>query len=169
MSKPGTRSIAASVVVLTSAAIAVLASAGGAQGPGERTFTVTEKDEHVALVDLPPRSPDRRNPRISPGDLDVFTTKLFDASGRRVGRTDAHCIAVRAGRSFDRARFHCNGTATFRDGTIAVSVAFGDGQAEEDVRLAITGGTGAYEGARGSVSSRHISGGRIENTFHLLS
>jgi Allene oxide cyclase len=168
MSKTGIKTTAAVVALLASAATALLVSAGGAQEPGERTFKVIEKVGSVALIDLPPKAHNRRNPRISPGDLDVFTTKLFDESGRRVGRTDAHCIAVRAGRSFDQARFHCNGTATFRDGTIAVSVAFGDGQTEEDAPLAISGGTGAYEGARGSVSSRNISGGRLENTFHLL-
>ena len=164
MSKTGIKTTAAYVALLASAVTAMLVSDGGAQALGERTFTVIEKEGSVALIDLPPRA----NPRISPGDLDVITSKLFDASGRRVGRTDAYCIAVRAGRSFGRARFHCNGTATFRDGTIAVSVAFGDGQTEEDAPLAITGGTGAYEGARGSVSSRNISGGRLENTFHLL-
>ena len=168
MSKTGIKTTAAVVALLASAVAALLVSASGALEPGERTFKVIEKVGIVALIDLAPKTHNRRNPRISPGDLDVFTTKLFDESDRRVGRTDAHCIAVRAGRSFDRARFHCNGTATFRDGTIAVSVAFGDCQTDEDVRLAITGGTGAYEGARGSVSSRNISDGRLENTFHLL-
>ncbi len=41
-------------------------------------------------------------------------------------------------------------------------------QRDEDVTTAITGGTGAYEGARGSLAQRNVPNGRMENTIHLL-
>jgi hypothetical protein len=55
-----------------------------------------------------------------------------------------------------------------RDGTIAVSTAFDGNQRDEDVLSAVTGGTGAYHGARGSISQRNLPGGGMENTVHLL-
>ena len=33
---------------------------------------------------------------------------------------------------------------------------------------AVTGGTGAYEGVRASISQRNLPRGRMENTIHLL-
>ncbi len=40
-------------------------------------------------------------------------------------------------------------------------------QRDEDVPSAVTGGTGAYEGTRGSISQRNLSHGRMQNTVHL--
>jgi len=85
-----------------------------------------------------------------------------------VGTLSAQCITVRAGRTFVQARFQCNATLTLKDGTIAVNTAFRGNQRDEDVRSAITGGTGAYEGARGSISQRNLPRGLMENTLHLL-
>ena len=86
----------------------------------------------------------------------------------RVGRLYAQCITVRAGRSVKQALFQCSATVGLRDGTIAVNTAFRGNQDDEDVLSAVTGGTGAYEGARGTISQRNLPHGRVENTVHLL-
>ncbi len=147
---------------------AVLASTGGAQAPGGRTFKLIEEDESAAFGDVAPRSQNNRNPRFSGGDMHVFTSRLFDEANRRVGSLYAQCITVRGGRTFVQARFQCSATLTLRDGTIAVDTAFRGNQRDEDVLSAVTGGTGAYEGARGSISQRNLPRGRMENTVHLL-
>jgi hypothetical protein len=147
---------------------AVLASTGGAQQSGGRTFKLIEEDESAAFGDVAPRSRNKRNPRFSGGDMHVFTSRVFDEANRRVGKLYAQCITVRGGRTFVKARFQCNATLALRDGTIAVNTAFDGSQRDEDVLSAITGGTGAYEGARGSISQRDIPRGRTENTVHLL-
>jgi allene oxide cyclase-like protein len=154
----------AAVVVLAG----VVASTGGAQPPGGRTFKLIEEDESAAFGDVVPRSHNNRNPRFSGGDMHVFTSRLFDEANRRVGRLDAQCITVRGGRTFVQARFQCSATITLRDGTIAVNTAFRGNQRDEDVLSAVTGGTGAYEGARGSISQRNLPRGRTENTVHLF-
>lgn len=148
-------------------AFAVTSSAGSRQSSG-RTLTLIEQDESSAFADTGAKSPNRRNPRFSGGDLHVFTSAVFNHANVRIGRLYAHCVAVRGGRSFVRALFQCTGTFVLRDGTIVVNAAFRGNQDDEDVRLAVTGGTGSYEGARGSVTVRRLPRERIENTVHLL-
>ena len=147
---------------------AMLASTGGAQVPDGRTFKLVEEDESAAFGDVAPRSQNSRNPRFSGGDMHVFTSRLFDDANTRVGRLYAQCITVRGGRTFVQASFQCNATIELRDGTLAISGAFRGNQRDEDVLTAVTGGTGAYEGARGSISQRNLPRGRMENTVHLL-
>jgi allene oxide cyclase-like protein len=158
------------IAALAAAAVlaAVLASTGGAQAPGGRTFKLIEEDESAAFGDVAPRSRDTRNPRFSGGDMHVFTSRYSDEANKPAGKLSAQCITVRGGRTFVQARFQCSATLILRDGTITVSGAFSGNQRDEDVLTAITGGTGAYEGARGSVSQRNLPGGRMENTIHLL-
>ena len=51
-----------------------------------------------------------------------------------------------------------------RDGTLAASAAVIDG----NPKIAVVGGTGAYEGARSSITGRDLPKERTENTVHLL-
>ncbi len=146
----------------------VLVASGGAQQPGERTFRLIEQEEGFAFVDNPPRSRGNpRNPRISAGDMSVFTSRVFAEGNRRVGRLLVSCTAVRGGRNFARAYFQCEGTYVLRDGTLAATAAF-RGSEGENITIAVVGGTRAYEGARGSIRSRPLPGNRTEATVHLL-
>ncbi len=159
------------VIGLFAAAIVsavALAPHGGAQQPSGRTLKLIEQDESSAFADTGAKSRNRRNPRFSGGDLHVFTSRVFNEANVRVGRLYAHCVAARGGRTFVRALFQCSGTFVLRDGTIVVNAAFRGNQDDEDVRLAVTGGTGAYQGANGSVTVRSLPRGRMENTIHLL-
>ena len=161
------------LVVLAAAAIAasvgvgILTAAGGAQAPGERTFKLIEEEGTFGFVDNPPRARSRRNPSLSAGDTVAITSRLFDEANRRVGTLHAVCTVTRAGRNFARASLHCSGTFLLRDGTLALSVTFRGAEAAQ-AGVAVVGGTGAYEGARGSVSSRGLPGDRTEDTVHLL-
>jgi hypothetical protein len=42
------------------------------------------------------------------------------------------------------------------------------GVLRENPPIAVVGGTGAYEGACGSITSRNLPRGRTEDTIHLL-
>lgn len=148
--------------------IVALASTGGAQAPDGRTFKLIETDQSQAFGDVAPLSKHKRNPRFSGGDMHVFTSRYVNEANKPAGKLNAYCITVRGGRTFVQARFQCNATIVLRDGTIAVSVAFRGNQRDEDVLTAITGGTGAYEGARGSLAQRNLPNDRMENTIHLL-
>jgi hypothetical protein len=138
---------AASVVV------AVLAASGSADHPGSRTLTFIERDRGSTFrfIDNRPRTTFRRGEprRISSGDEFVFTTPLLNAARQFAGREHGQCVATRGARRFDRVRFHCHGTVRFADGTMTLA---GMPSFPGPFAVAITGGTGAYEGARGSAT-----------------
>ena len=61
---------------------------------------------------------------------------------------------------------HERGSSTYalRNGTLAASAVVIRG----DANIAVVGGTGAYEGARGSITDRDLPRERTEDTVHLL-
>jgi hypothetical protein len=154
--------VLAVAAMTASIVVAALASSGAADHPGSRTFVVIEDESRGSfnVVDNRPRS---RNP--SAGDLLIFSTPLVNQANARVGRLDALCTVTRGARRFERARLHCTGTYTLSDGTLALSTSFRGDQAPPVT--AVVGGTGAYEGARGSVTGRNLPRDRIENTVHI--
>jgi hypothetical protein len=72
---------------VTATFLALLASSGSAQQPGERTLTFTERNNLATfkLVDNPPTS--RGGARLSLGDMFVFASPLTPPT--RVGLVDS--------------------------------------------------------------------------------
>lgn len=156
--------ILAIAAVAATLVAAVLTTSGGAQVPGERTITVIEGSGGTfGFVDNPPKARNRRNPRTSPGDAFAFSTPLFNESNRRIGAVHAQCIVTRGGTQ-RRTASQCTGTFVLPDGTLAASALV----AGDDDVIAVVGGTGAYEGARGSITDRDLPRNRTEDTIHLL-
>ena len=152
-------------------ALAALAAAGAAlvvstaSSPAHGSPTVlkligTEVGSDGADVGLP---------GDSIGDINTFAGNLSDPrTGGRVGRSETFCslyeIAEPGGApgTLRNATFHCSGIAYLHGGTLTAvgSVSF-DGQGQIVTRpLAITGGTGRYAGAGGTITSKPLSGGR---------
>ncbi len=78
------------------------------------------------------------------GDLLTFANPVFDASNEtQVGTDHGFCIRVIPGKSWE-----CFWTVILHDGQITVEGPFFD---TGDSRLAVTGGTGRYAGARGEM------------------
>jgi hypothetical protein len=157
--------------VILSAALAatviagILTSGGAAQVPGERTFKIIEGSGGTfKFIDNAPKARNHRNPRLSVGDAYVFSSPLFNEANNRVGFLQVSCVVSRGGR-IARATSQCSGTYVLRDGTLAASAVVRGGQLPT---IAVVGGTGAYEGARGSVTDRRLPRGRTEATVHLL-
>ena len=101
------------------------------------------------------------------GDVLMGTSDLYwwagGKRGARAGRLEVICTL--AGEDAG----HCQATAFLPAGSIQLQgyVNF----ASAVPRVAIVGGTGRYEGARGTFSSRHIGGeasGKSADTFSLL-
>ncbi|MGH2947021.1 MAG: hypothetical protein ACRDPC_12305 [Solirubrobacteraceae bacterium] len=155
--------------VLVTAAVAAigvavaLAATGSAQQPGEQTVKLIERPLTGHVVDNPPKGTRRTSPLFSPGDLTVQTSALFDeANTTRLGTLHSECIATRGG-TRARATFHCTGMFKLKAGTLAFDFA---GKSAETITLAITGGTGAFEGRDGSdlsTEKRDV----IEHTIRL--
>jgi hypothetical protein len=156
-------------------ALAVLASSGGAQS-GERTIVLTQPAGGFEFVDvMPPLTRrGRPSPGAWPGDHLISTHPLVDAAKRRAGRLEQVCTAVHGSRSIDRAVFLCTGVAHLADGDLFLVARFRPPRPEpaSTVRGALTGGTAAYAGARGTFTSTtgvpSRRGVPSTYTFHIL-
>jgi hypothetical protein len=84
--------------------------------------------------------------------------------GQRVGHTYATCTATTGG---SNPALQCTGTFKLPGGTL-IGSALIDTTGDAPQRIAILGGTGAYEGARGSILSVSKSQNTSVDTFHLL-
>jgi hypothetical protein len=146
----------------------VVASAGG-QATGQ-TITLTElaKGGQFGFVDNPPKSKRTKEgePRhFSIGDIESFSARVADASGNVVGGLDAHCVVSRAGTGLTHED-SCVGGFHLKDGVIALAVA---GRVDTPTTvIAIVGGTGAYNGARGTMTSVSHKNGGATDTLELL-
>jgi hypothetical protein len=131
----------AAAVLVTGAV--VLAAPVAAQA---RTIVLDARSqlEQAQSVDNEPAGP-------SAGDLLVFTERLLDSLGKQIGSDSAVCV-----RLFDE-RSLCTGTYVLRGGQVMVQL-LQPGQSVT-YRQAITGGTGRYAGARGTVTVRQGGGG----------
>ena len=78
------------------------------------------------------------------GDLLVFANKVYDAGNKtQVGSDQGYCVRTVVGKSWE-----CFWTLTLKAGQITVEGPFLD---EGDSLLSVTGGTGKYAGAKGSL------------------
>jgi len=163
--------------------IGLVATTGSAQNPGQgqgqgqgqgRTIVLYERDEagSFRFVDAKPFTRvSRRGPRkISVGDALVLGIPLFSdaAATQRAGRLRVHCLAMNASRRFDRVSFMCDGIYTLQGGTLAVSALVRVPEGAATFRLAVVGGTGAYEGANGQVTIEDPERGNSKDTIHLV-
>ena len=158
--------------VAAAVALAVgLAAAGGARTPGGRTQIFLDDTDHAtqAVVDAAPKSP-VRNPRsarfrLSTGDtLHVRSPLLDRAHGKRIGTGYSQFTVVK-GTTFANALFRGHGAFRLHDGQIAADGVFRAASATNTI--AVLGGTGAYEGARGSLTFTEVTSGS-QDTLHLL-
>jgi len=135
----------------TLSALGASAAAAGSSGPSSITIHLSSKLEHVKYVDNPPAGP-------SAGDDLIFTERLLDAHGRTIGSDAASCISL-----FDQ-RSLCTGTYVLAAGQIMVQLL--QPGPTGTYAQAITGGTGSYARATGTVTVAQGSGGD-HFTFHV--
>lgn len=143
-------------------AATALAASGSAQTPGGRTLTFFEDAAHgsEALIDNAPKSPSAnpgsRRFRLSAGDELVVRTPILDRKGgKRLGTLYAQASVV-GGSRFQNAVFLVHGVLKLADGQLAFTGAIKDQRLNTE---AVIGGTGAYDGARGTIISTDVDGG----------
>jgi hypothetical protein len=158
--------------VLILAATAITATSGSAQTPGARTITFFEdgKDGTFAFIDNRPHSPvpnpDSPRARFSLGDQAAFSERLLDRQGgKAAGRVFATETVV-AGSRFPNVTNLIHAVFRLADGQIVVDAAV-DERHPDKVRAAVTGGTGAYEGARGTFTTRPGKAGNTDQVVLL--
>jgi hypothetical protein len=154
------------------AALAVAAPSGSAQAPGPTTLSLYEPANagSFRIIDNRPRSPVRnpesRKYRFSNGDELIFSNPVLDKKGGSKVATLYVKATVVQGKTFSTVKTISHAVLVFTDGSqINAEGVFGfDG----DVRIAITGGTGRYLGARGDVVSRSNADDSSQDTITLL-
>jgi allene oxide cyclase len=96
------------------------------------------------------------------GDILTFTNDVFDrANSSKVGSDQGYCVRMSVGVSWE-----CVWTTILSRGQLTVEGPFYD---TRDSVLAITGGTGKYANARGSMELKSRAGGtEFDFIFHLI-
>lgn len=133
----GKRATLVAAAALAATAIAISLVSVSTAGPNVTRIHVIEHATTDTVVDLTANGD-------SSGDLLTFHNEVFDESNESVvGSSHGECVRIEVGVSWE-----CRWVTTFDEGSITVEGPFLD--ASPSV-LAVTGGTGAYRGARGSM------------------
>src|SRR3984957_6131141 len=133
-----TRMVTGAATVRTAARVAILTTAltGSAAFAAEQ-IKVVERPVGETTVDLAAKGD-------SGGDMLVFANNVFDAANRvQVGSDQGYCIRTVVGKSWE-----CFWTLILKAGQITIEGPFSD---TGDSIFAVTGGTGKYAGAKGSM------------------
>jgi len=99
----------------------------------------------------------------SVGDLLTFANPIYDAANKvQLGTDQGFCVRVVVGKSFE-----CFWTTTLKDGEITIEGPFKD---TGDSVFAVTGGTGKYAGAKGTLKlhPRDAKATGYDFTYDLL-
>ena len=126
------------------------------------------KGSSFTIVDNPPLSTRRGEapPAVTPGDQFVSSKRLLDSAGNRAGRIEAACSAVKPARALGAgAAYLCTGVAHLADGDLFLAARITPVDGPSDDHGAVTGGTGAYLGARGDFA---LVGQPSTDTFNIL-
>ena len=141
----------AGLIVLFGGALAVFA--GGARG---ETLKLVERALGNATHVHGGTSAD------NVGDILTFSNPVYDAADAvKLGFDQGYCVRLVVGQSYE-----CHWTLSLAQGQIAVDGPFLDAGASV---LAVTGGTGAYSGARGEMKlhARDAKGSAYDYTYTL--
>jgi len=104
---------------------------------GAEKIVVVERPVGETTVDLGPKGD-------SVGDLLVFANKVYDSANKaQVGSDQGYCVRTLVGKSWE-----CFWTLVLKEGQITVEGPFMD---TGDSVMTVTGGTGKYAGAKGSM------------------
>jgi hypothetical protein len=141
------------LALLAVVAVGAASAAASARAASRLNFQVVVRDALLTYVDLGP-------PGTSVGDMLVKNSPLFNRSNtRRVGRGLISCVFVDL-----QGPPRCNSETVLRRGTIALQGEL----TQPRFVFAVTGGTGAFQNARGEAHGRVLRGSnRVRLTFHL--
>jgi len=140
------------LAVVGAFAIAIPTVAATQSHASGQTMTVVERAETDAVIDL-------GDPGDTLGDLLAFGNPIFDAANaHEIGRDEGQCTRTNPGVAWE-----CSWTTILAKGSLTVQGPFYDDG--RDSVLAITGGTGSYQNARGQMTLHWRNAGGTEFDF----
>jgi hypothetical protein len=148
-------------VALSAVAAAIVLAGCTDETTGDKqtlNFTESDKESQFNLIG---NAPENRTP--PPGTGFALSIPLQDSSKKTVGELNAVCISTKQSPPRSDLEGTCTGTANVPDGQLVLNVG---GTVGDNVTGAITGGTGKYEGATGTFTSKS-SGEGSEDTFDI--
>lgn len=153
--------LVATLATASAASLATGLDAGHGQDPTATSPPVAvelawrERERSFTFLDEAPRTRLTRagQPRrFSPGDGFVSSKWRLDARGRRIGRIEERCTITNSGRRIGALHSVCIGVVVLPNGQLHAS--FSPNFASDGREAAVTGGTGAYAGATGTIYAR---------------
>jgi hypothetical protein len=149
--------ITASAVALLLAFGSMFAASAGTSATALQTIRLVARQVSATLVPVPGQT----GHQLVPGDQLVFTDSLT-RNGASYGHNAIHCVIVVA------ADAVCVGAFTLPGGQLTIAGDVGSVNSHGSKTVAVTGGTGQYQGARGQLTVKDRSGIVSVDTFQLI-
>jgi hypothetical protein len=143
-----TRTAAALVAVAAIAATTAIPAITGAQTTGAREMTVRMKVRAGEMV----HNGKAKGNRLATGDALLLRLAMSSPTGDALGSAHTHCVNVGPTASAENALLQCTQTYRFKDGQLVIAGVVRFSQLE-NLAMPIVGGSGAYRGATGQLSS----------------
>jgi allene oxide cyclase-like protein len=147
--------VAAAIAALTLTSL----SPASAHKPDRQVFTITTKTIAETPHDM------TKPPKL--GDTSVITEDVYRA-GKKVGTSDLQCTLVRIDLPKQFFAAQCFNTTVLPEGQITAQGYVTSNELEKvPFKQAVTGGTGAYKGARGELTVDEAGDGPAHLTYDL--
>lgn len=148
------RSIAAGASLAAATVVSGAVAAGAGASAGVASLRFYERPGPMHVVDHAPLGKKR-----TAGDVVLYANPVFDRHGTRVGTDQGICTMINATQS------QCDATLALPKGQLVTHGLQGGKAAFE---VAVVGGTGAYAGAKGTLTSHPFKDGGATILISLL-
>jgi hypothetical protein len=149
--------ITASAVALFLASGSMFGASAGTPATASQTIRLVARQVSATLVPVPGQT----GHQLVPGDQLVFTDSLT-RNGASYGHNAIHCVIVVA------ADAVCVGAFTLPGGQLTIAGDVGSINSHGSKTVAVTGGTGQYQSARGQLTVKDRSATVSVDTFQLI-
>jgi hypothetical protein len=149
-------------LALVAAGAIALPALTSAQSTGARDITVREKVQSIRFIH---QQRSMKGDRLATGDRLLTRQHLFDDANKAIGTLFTDCVNVGAPARVFAATLQCTATYRFDDGQVVLTGLLHVGAVGTSAPIA--GGSGAYRGARGEVTTGKPEKGYDVDVLHL--
>jgi hypothetical protein len=149
--------ITASAAAFCLAFGSMFSASAGTSATATQTIRLVARQVSATLVPVP----GQKGHQLVPGDQLVITDSLT-RNGANYGHNAIHCVIVVA------ADAVCVGAFTLPGGQLTIAGDVGSINSHGSKTVAVTGGTGRYQGARGQLTVKDRSATVSVDTFQLI-